>query len=175
MAQSAAPQPAAPQSAAQVSFETIKSIAGEWEGPVTIEPAMNGVSMADIRVVLRVTSKGHAIVHELQEKDVPFWMRSEEQVAKFDHPVTMFYLDGDQLNLVHYCDAGNRPHMTAKVSPDSRKIAFDMVDISGSPMRGHMQAMAFTPIDANHHAEDWMFMMPGDKLIHVHFDLHRVN
>ncbi len=170
------PSTAAPaKSDAQVSFDNLKTLAGELEGPVTIDPPMNGVSMADLRVVMRVTSKGHAIVHELQEKDVPFFNRTAAQAAQFDHPVTMLYLDNDHLNLVHYCDAGNRPHMVGKVSADGKKIAFEFVDISGDPKRGHMHGSAFTFGDANHHSEDWFFMLPGDKPIHAHFDLHRVN
>jgi hypothetical protein len=30
-------------------------------------------------------------------------------------------------------------------------------------------------IDANHHTEDWTYMLPGDKPVHAHFDLQRVN
>ncbi|HVP42396.1 MAG TPA: hypothetical protein VMS96_03135 [Terriglobales bacterium] len=175
LAQSAAPQPAPPKSEAQVSFDALKTLAGEWEGPVTIDPPLNGVSMADLRVAMRVTSKGHAIVHELQEQGAPFWMRSEDQAAKIDHPVTMLYLNDDQLNLVHYCDAGNRPHMIGKASPDGKTIDFQFVDISGSPKRGHMHGSSFTLIDANHHKEEWTFILPGDQVIHARFDLRRVN
>jgi hypothetical protein len=35
-----------------------------------------------------------------------------------------------------------------------------------------MHHAVFTIIDANHHTEDWTFMM-GDTLIHAHFDLRR--
>ena len=35
----------------------------------------------------------------------------------------------------------------------------------------HMHHSVFTIIDANHHTEDWTFMMK-DKPIHAHFDLH---
>jgi hypothetical protein len=31
----------------------------------------------------------------------------------------------------------------------------------------------FTLVDADHHIEDWIYMMPGDKPVHAHFDLHR--
>ncbi len=175
LAQSNSTTPAPQKSAAQASFDKLKTLAGEGEGPVTIDPPMNGVSMAELRTVIRVTSKGNAIVHELQEKDGPFWMRSAEQSATVDHPVTMLYLDHDQLNLVHYCDAGNRPHMVGKALPDSKKITFEFVDISGSPQRGHMHGAGFTLGDANHHSEDWTFMLPGDKMMHAHFDLHRVD
>src|SRR6185369_2070666 len=94
--------------------------------------------------------------------------------AKIDHPVTMFYLDGDRLLLTHYCDAGNRPRMAARTSPDGKKVEFDFLDLAGSTKYGHMQHAVFTVIDANHHTEDWTFMMPGDKPMHAHMDLQRV-
>ena len=85
----------------------------------------------------------------------------------------MLYVDGDELTLIHYCDAGNRPRMTGKMSPDGKTVEFELKDISGSTeMRMHHSV--FTLIDANHHTEDWTFMM-GDKPIHAHFDLHRAN
>jgi hypothetical protein len=83
----------------------------------------------------------------------------------------MLYVDGDQLTLVHYCDAGNRPRMTGKMSPDGKAVEFELKDISGSP-EYHMHHSVFTIIDANHHTEDWTFMMK-DKPIHAHFDLQR--
>src|SRR4029077_1702338 len=89
-------------SEAQKSFATIKSLAGEWEGPVTV-PEMPAMSGGTMHASLRVTSRGNALVHEFQEAGTPL------DAAKYDHPVTMFYLDGDQLTLVHYCDGGNRP------------------------------------------------------------------
>jgi hypothetical protein len=164
-----APQAPAPKTEAQVSFDTLKTLAGDWEGAVTLDPPMNGVGMANLHVTMRVTSRGHALVHELQEAGTPL------DATKYDHPVTMLYLDGDRLNLVHYCDAGNRPHMTGKVSPDGKRIEFEFADISGSTNRGHMHAAVFTPIDANHHTEDWTFVLPGDKAMHAHFELKRTN
>ena len=173
-AQTVAPVSAPSRSAAQASFDSLKTLAGEWEGPVTLDPPLGGDKLPNLRVVMRVTSKGNAIVHEMQTKGEPFWMRSMQQATESDHPVTMLYLDGGQLNLVHYCDAGNRPHMVEKAS-EGRKIAFDFVDISGSSAHGYMHGAAFTLVDADHHSEDWIFLMPGDKLMRAHVDLHRVN
>jgi phage tail protein X len=93
--------------------------------------------------------------------------------AKYDHPVTMFYLDNNRLTLVHYCDAGNRPRMVARTSPDGKTVEFDFLDVSGSTQYGHMHHAVFTTIDANHHVEDWTYMMPGDKPVHAHMDLTR--
>jgi hypothetical protein len=156
-------------SAAQKSFDTMKTFAGEWEGPVAVPEMPEMSDGKPLHVSLRVTSRGNAVVHEMQEVNTPL------DPTKYDHPVTMLYVDGDQLNLVHYCDAGNRPHMTGKLSPDGKTLEFTFVDISGSTKRGYMQHAVFTFIDANHHLEDWTFMMPGDKPIHAHFDMHRVN
>ena len=151
-------------SAAQKSFATMKSLAGEWEGPVSVAdmPEMSGGLM---HFSLRVTSRGNVLVHELQEAGTPL------DATKYDHPVTMVYLDGDQLTLVHYCDAGNRPRMTGKMSPEGKTVEFELLDISGST-EVHMHHAVFTLIDANHHTEDWTFMVK-DKPIHAHFDLKR--
>jgi hypothetical protein len=159
--------PAAAPSESQKSFSTIKSLAGEWEGLVTVPemPDMPGGKL--MHASLRVTSRGHVLVHEFQEAGTKL------DATKYDHPVTMFYLDGDQLTLVHYCDAGNRPRMTGKMTPDGKTVEFELKDISGSTLY-HMHHSVITVIDANHHTEDWTFMMK-DKPIHAHFDLHRVN
>jgi hypothetical protein len=157
---------AAVPSEAQKSFTTLKNLAGEWEGPVTVPdaPEMSGAKM---HLSLRVTSRGNALVHEFQEAGTPL------DATKYDHPVTMLYVDGDQLTLIHYCDAGNRPRMTGKMSPDGKTVEFELKDISGST-EYHMHHSVFTIIDANHHTEDWTFMMK-DKPMHAHFDLHRTN
>lgn len=157
---------------AQQSFALMKTLAGSWEGPVTVNPLMPGMSEQPIKplhVTIRVTSRGNVIVHEFQEANTPL------DPSRYDHPVTMFYLDGDQLNLVHYCDAGNRPHMVGRKSADGKTVEFDFADLSGGNQHGHMYHAVFTLIDADHHVEDWTYMLPGDKPIHAHFELHRVN
>jgi hypothetical protein len=168
-AQTAAQKPDAPKSDAQKSFDQLKTLAGTWQGVVTTDPpdAMGG-NNAHVQVSLRVTSRGNALVHEMQEAGTP------SDATKYDHPVTVFYLDGDHLTLVHYCDAGNRPRMVARTSPDGKTVEFDFVDLSGGNEYGHMYHSVLTPIDANHHIEDWIFMMPGDKPMHAHFDLKRL-
>jgi len=159
-------------SEAQKSFATMKSLAGEWEGPVTTDmsEAMKAKMGADklnpMHVSLRVASRGNALVHELQEAGTPL------DATKYDHPVTMFYVDGDQLTLLHYCDAGNRPRMTGKTSPDGKTVEFEFVDVTGRNQNQHMHHALFSIIDADRHTEDWTFML-GDQPIHAHFDLHR--
>jgi len=57
----------ATQSDAQKSFDQLKTLAGEWEGPVTVPemPEMSGGK--PMHASMRVTSRGHTLVHEFQE------------------------------------------------------------------------------------------------------------
>src|SRR5260370_13778813 len=103
----------APKSEGQTSFDTMKTLAGDWEGPVKTDmPVEAKVDIKPLHVSMRVTSRGNVLVHEFQEAGTPL------DPAKYDHPVTMLYVDADadRLTLVHYCDAGNRPRMTGKIS-----------------------------------------------------------
>lgn len=156
------------QSDGQKAFDQLKTLAGDWRGTVSMIPAQPEMTMdKSLHITMRVTSRGNALVHEMQESGTPL------DATKYDHPVTMFYVDGSQLTLVHYCDAGNRPRMTGQLSPDGKKVEFTFVDLSGSNENGHMYHAVFTVIDANHHTEDWTYMMPGDKPMHAHMDLRR--
>lgn len=157
------------QSDAQKSFDKIKTLAGEWEGVITADPPDPQMVPDGTRghISLRVTSRGNALVHEMQAAGTPL------DPSKYDHPVTMIFMNNDQLNLIHYCDAGNRPHMVARPSADGKKVEFDFVDLSGSNQYGHMYHAVFTFVDATHHREDWTFMMPGDKPMHAHMELQK--
>ena len=164
----AQPQPAAAEPAAQ-AFSLIKSLAGEWEGAVKTDmPIAASMDAVPMHVTMRVTSRGNVVVHEFQQANTPL------DPDKYDHPVTMLYLDSGQLNLVHYCDAGNRPHMTGKISPDGKRVEFDFAELSGSGKYGHMHTAAFTVVDENRHSEDWTFVLPSGKVVQAHFELRRV-
>jgi hypothetical protein len=170
--QSEAHQPAAQSDAqpsdAQKSFAALKTLAGTWEGHGTTTPPVP--DMPDImRISLEVTSSGHALKHEMMGKG-----KNASPAKDPDHPLTMLYLDGDRLLLNHYCDAGNRPRMEAKSSPDGKTVEFSFLDVAGSTKHGHMDHAVFTIIDANHHTEDWTYLMPGDKPMYAHIDLQRV-
>src|SRR5258706_16398214 len=80
---------------AKSRFERIKSLAGDWTGTPPAE--MKGAPM-DVRY--RVTAGGNAV--------------EETIMPGSDHEmVTMYHLDGDKLELTHYCVIGNQPHMIA--------------------------------------------------------------
>jgi hypothetical protein len=109
---------------------------------------------------MRVASRGNVVIHEIAPGGVP--------------EPTLIYLDDDRLTLVHYCEAGNRPRLVARKSQDPRSVDFDFVDISGSKSPVYLQHFTFTIVDADHHTEDWTFMLPDNTALHAHFDLKRV-
>jgi hypothetical protein len=164
-AQSDGQRTAAPKSDAQKSFEQLKTLAGSWEGQAKVDPPQPDMhSNMPTQVILRVTSMGNLLLHEMKPSERP------------DNPITTIYMEGDHLQLTHYCDAGNRPRMIARPSSDPKVVEFDFVDVAGRTKYGHMHHAVFTTVDENHHIEDWTFMINGkngEVPIHAHFDLHR--
>ena len=170
-AQSAAPTAPAvdTQSDSQKAFAQLKTLAGNWTGQAAMGPEF-GMESAPVHVSLRVTSGGAAIMHEMTPEGASIDTKSGD-----NDPITMLYVDGDRLILTHYCDGGkNRPRMVGKLSADGKTVEFDFLDVAGGTERGHMHHAMFTFIDANHHTEDWTYMMPGDKPAHGRMDLKRV-
>ena len=143
---------------AQKSFDLLKTLAGTWKGAITTDnPAMGTDQLMPLSI--RVASHGNALIHELSTPGPE---------------VTVFYLDNDQLTLIHYCDFGNRPHMVARPSSDGKTVEFDLVDAPGSNQVGHVSHWVVTVIDANHHIEDWTFLFADGKLVHARADFKRV-
>jgi hypothetical protein len=154
----------APQTDAQKAFERLKTLAGEWEGKVSTnppQPEMAALKDQTMHLTLRKTSMGNALLHEMTSP------------ARPDDPITMLYLDEGNLLLTHYCDAGNRPRMTGKLSPDGKTVEFDFLDIAGNTKYGHMHHAVFTFIDENRHTEEWTFVLPGDKQVRARMDFER--
>jgi hypothetical protein len=142
------------QSAAQKSFDQIKSLTGSWEG--------KNAQGQPLRVTFRDTAGGSAIMSEIQGHGP-------------ENMISMFHLDGpNRLLLTHYCGAGNQPRMTASSSPDGKTITFDFLDATNlaTPDAGHMQRVVFTVLDLNHHTEDWTFQDHGKEMKEL-FDLKR--
>ena len=150
------------ESDAQKSFDKLKTLSGVWEGKVTTDMKVaEAFEKTPMRLVLRTTSRGNALMHEMTSTGSP------------DDPITMFYLDEDRVLLTHYCDAGSRPRMEGKLSADGKTLEFTFLDVAGSNLHEHMHHAKFTFIDADHHSEDWTFMI-GDMPIQAHLDLHRI-
>lgn len=160
-------EPDAQQASAQLAFARLATLAGNWTGHAGMS-AQPGMS-ASVRVSLRVTSGGSALLQEMLPQG-----RSDDPTNGDDDPITMLYVDGDRLILLMYCDGGkNRARLAGRLSPDGKTVAFDFLDVSGGTKYGYMHHAVFTFIDADHHMEDWTYMMPEDKPLQGHIDLAR--
>jgi hypothetical protein len=146
------------QSDAQKAFDKLKTLAGSWTGTYEGTP---------LHVSIRVTSTGNAVMHEMTGAERP--------EVDPDHPLTVFYVEGDRLLLTHYCDVGNRPRMAWKMTPDGKTLEFDFLDIANysSAQGSHMHNAVFTLLDPNHHTEEWTSLREGKPPIVGRLDLHR--
>ncbi|HET6975273.1 MAG TPA: hypothetical protein VFI24_03045 [Pyrinomonadaceae bacterium] len=156
VAQSPASQPtaSAAQTDARKAFEKMKTLAGSWQGTIM------GIS---IDVTIRVVSSGTAILHEANT--------TGEGPPK--HEITMFYVEGDRLLAIHYCDAGNRARFEGKISADGKTSEFNFLDVTGSTRGGLVKRLAFTVIDANKHVVDFTFIKPDGAPIELRGEFQR--
>jgi hypothetical protein len=143
------------QTAAQKSFDQLKTLTGSWEG--------KSADGKPVQVSFRDTAGGSALMSEIHGHGP-------------ENMISMIHLDGpNRLLMTHYCGAGNQPRMAATASPDGKTFTFEFFDATNlaSPDAGHMQRVVFTIIDANHHTEDWTFAAGPGKEMKELFDLHR--
>jgi len=131
---------AAPGSGAE-AFEKLKSLVGHWETDKT--------NMDKASLDLELTSGGTAVLEKshMVENGKPVDM------------ITLYYLDGDQVKLTHYCMAGNQPTMRGTYAPDAKTITFDFVSATNlkSADDGHMHHATYTFIDNDHFKTTWTF------------------
>ncbi|MGH9317545.1 MAG: hypothetical protein ACRD1P_10610 [Thermoanaerobaculia bacterium] len=131
-------------SAARAAFERFRSLQGTWRGEST-RGWKEDVSFKTI-------AAGSAVME-----------------TSFDaHPnetmVTMFRLDGDRLDLTHYCVARNQPHLMATgFEENGRMVTFTFVDGGNLPTRdkGHMDKAVFRFEDADHVTTRWTWYQDG--------------
>ena len=122
------------------AFEQLKSLVGHWESA-----GSGDKSTLDIEL----TGGGTAVLE-----------RSHETVeGKQVEMTTMYYLDGDQVRLTHYCMAGNQPTMRGTYAPEKKTLTFDFVSATNlkSANDGHMHHAVYTFVDSDHLKMVWTF------------------
>jgi hypothetical protein len=122
------------------AFEKLKSLAGHWEEPNSAMKATLDISL---------TSGGTAVMER-------FHMEMDGKPVEM---ITMYYLDGDQVKLTHYCEAGNQPTMAGTYDPATKTLTFNMVGITNlkSPDDGHMHHAVYNFLDDDHLRMRWTF------------------
>jgi hypothetical protein len=123
------------------AFDKLKSLVGHWEA----QPAGDAKAAMDIQL----TGQGSAVMETSHtvEGGKPVEM------------VTMYYLDGGQLKMTHYCMAGNQPTMQATYTRETKTLTFDFLGATNlkSPNDGHMHHAVYTFQDNDHLKTVWTF------------------
>ncbi|MBS1842646.1 MAG: hypothetical protein JSS69_09215 [Acidobacteria bacterium] len=140
---SSAPHTSAHEKAkSAAAFEKLISLVGEWEGTN---------SAGQVKATYTLVSGGTALMERLQS-------------ANESEMLTLYTLDGDHLNIIHYCNAGNQPQMrTATILEPAGPLMFKVVQVTGlkSPDEGHMTGLVVTMSDHDHFTQQWTYLDKG--------------
>ena len=135
-----------PGAEAERAFERFRAMAGEWEGRSTKGWTEN--------LRIQVLAKGSAVL------ETSFDAHPGETMA------TLFALDQGNLELRHYCVAGNQPHLRATEFGDGgRRVTFAFVDGGNlsSRDRGHMDRAVYVFDDPDHVTARWTWFEKGQE------------
>jgi hypothetical protein len=148
----AAPLWAGTHSAA--AFKKLQSLSGDWDGK-------DDHGMA-VKTSFKVIASSTAVIETLSPSGM-------------EEMVTLYSIDGDGINLVHYCPTNNQPRM--RVVPDSDDIKEFSFDFQGagnlkSPSAGHQHHLVLRFDDADHIIETWTWRQ-DDKDVPMVFHLTR--
>lgn len=123
------------------AFAQLKALVGHWkeQKPSDNEPTLD----------IELTAGGTALIEKFRMVD------HGKQVEM----VTMYYLDGGQLKLTHYCMAGNQPTMRGSYAPETKTLTFDFETATNlkTPNDGHMHHAVYKFIDNDHFQTTWTF------------------
>ena len=128
-----------PAGPASKEFQDVKGLVGRWTGIAT-EP--DGKT-SPVTVEYRVTSAGSAV--------------EERLMAGTPHEmVDMYYDEGGQVVMMHYCAFGNRPRMVVKQAGPG-KIHLEMGPSPGidAAKDQHMHSLVLEFPDAEHLTQRW--------------------
>jgi len=133
-------RPAATGSGAE-ALEKLKALVGHWE--------QQQASAAKATLDIQLTSGGSVVLERSS-------MMAEGQPVEM---ITLYYLDGDQIKMTHYCIAGNQPTMQGTYAPETKTLTFHFVGATNlkSADDGHMHHAVYTFLDRDHLRQVWTF------------------
>jgi hypothetical protein len=116
------------------SLERLKKLAGTW-----VAVGADGKPTDQVVSVIKVTAGGSAVLETL------FPGQPQEMVS-------VYYCDGDDLVMTHYCMLGNQPHMKADPNSPPNQICFKFAGGSNldAAKDKHMHEGTLTFIDEDH-------------------------
>ena len=69
---------------------------------------------------------------------------------QFGKELSVFHLNGDGVEMIHFCNAGNQPRLRMKKTSPSNVLAFEMFDISNlkSVATPHVQRIIYNILNS---------------------------
>jgi hypothetical protein len=150
------PKPAAPLPA---GLNLMKSLAGTWTGQFS-EGGGKETNPATDRY--QVTGGGSTVMENMAPG-------TEYEM------VTMYYAEGDDVCMTHYCAIGNHPKMKAARQTDPKVLSFDFAGsgVANPAVDGHMHSLKLEFPDKDHLIAHWNFYKDGKSTGESVFDLKR--
>lgn len=138
------------------ALDKLKGLEGTW----ILDPAPEGTP--DTHVTYKVSGGGSVVIETLFP-GTPHEM------------TTVFFVDGKDLVLVHYCAAGNQPRMKAELGGDPDRLIFRFDGGTNvDPARDmHMHDAEFTFVGPDQLHAEWQAYAGGKKDHRQVFDLKR--
>jgi hypothetical protein len=151
----------AQEGANAAALAQLRSLAGEWEGPLEWTGARTGTGK--VNATYYETGNGSAVVENLAMDGV-LSMSS------------VYHLDGSDLRMTHYCGAQNQPRLKARRIDVAKGILdFDFVDATNlrTPDAPHVYGLEMRLLNADHITITFLFE-GGGKQSREFIDLKRV-
>lgn len=132
--------------ATPAAFDQLKALTGTWQAK-----GHDGRIM--MKASYEVYGNGTAVVETLS--------------GMGESPmVTVYYPDGAQVMLTHYCTMGNQPRMRTSDAGSGKQLSFGFVDATNmkSPDEAHMHALKITFADHDHFSQEWTMKRAGQDV-----------
>jgi hypothetical protein len=129
---------------AKAAYARLGTLAGEWEADT---------SMGKIHLTYELIAGGSALV----ERETTDHMPPME---------TVYHLDGNRLQLTHYCALGNQPRLEARVyDAKTGNLEFGFLDATNlaSPAAAHMHNASLRFVDEKHFTAVWELYENGSR------------
>lgn len=132
--------------AALAMFERFKALEGQWRAEST-------AGWSEI-TRYEVIARGSVVMSSTEFRDAP-----DRKM------VTMFYVDGDRLVAVHYCEARNQPFLVAtELDPAAGTVRFEFDHGGNLPDRdhGHMDSAVYQLPTDDDFSSRWSWFQDGE-------------
>jgi hypothetical protein len=135
------------------ALASLRSLAGEWEGPLEWSGARTGTGTMSVSYSL--TGNGSAVVENISDVG-----------GATPAMTSVYHLDGADLRMTHYCGAENQPRLRAQhIDIAHGAIDFAFVDVTNlrSPGAPHVHGVEMRLMDPDHITLTFLFRSGGQE------------